>query len=230
MTTGECGYHGEDCGDVHSYINSLTNTSSISDTGLQSREQERAEELLIKLISRDKENGNTTTGWGGLPPYERYILSNGGWNEKIFNDEFSQALGSVDALHDPAVWISGLVALGSSFFETAFIKNPTLLNSESTSKITVLGRYKAYLDLADDIDGNVFNIPTEIYDNLTPDEAWKLNQAFLDEAIARKDTFILASKWAEAVPGSAYYHELQYLFSKGYTISITQYYLIPPNG
>jgi RHS repeat-associated protein len=96
--------------------------------------------------------------------------------------------------------------------------------------ITVLGRYSAYIDVAKDVGGKVFSVPAEIWNKLSAAEQWALNQQFLDDAIARGDTFYLASKWANAPTGSFYRMELEYLFSKGYTLSVYQNYLIPPSA
>ena len=104
--------------------------------------------------------------------------------------------------------------------------------------MTVLGRNPAYLQMAQDIGGasdaeyyvNTLNIPVDQFQALSVNDQWALNQKFLDEAIARGDTFVLASPWSAAVPKSFYLEELKYLFSKGYSISLTQFYLIPPGG
>ncbi len=99
--------------------------------------------------------------------------------------------------------------------------------SEAERGIAVLGRWPFNRDVAKDIGGNYLNIPTKTWESLNEAGRWALNQKWLDVAIARGDRFILASKWAER--GTSYYfQELQYLFSKGYSISTYQNYLIPP--
>jgi hypothetical protein len=98
---------------------------------------------------------------------------------------------------------------------------------EAGKSITVLGRWPLNKQVAEAIGGKYLNIPTATWERLNESGRWALNQKWLDKAIARGDTFILASKWADA--GTSYYFkELQYLFSKGYTISVYQNYLIPP--
>ena len=64
---------------------------------------------------------------------------------------------------------------------------------------------------------------------LSPEEKWEFNKQFLDNAIAKGTTFYLANKWIEAPVGSYFRRELEYLFSKGYTLSVYENYLIPPN-
>ena len=96
--------------------------------------------------------------------------------------------------------------------------------------ITVLGRYPAYINVAKDVEGKIFSVPAEVWNKLSTAEQWALNQQFLDDAIASGDSFYLASKWANAPIGSFFRMELEYLFSKGYTLSLYQNYLIPPSN
>lgn len=60
---------------------------------------------------------------------------------------------------------------------------------------------------------NYFNIPAEEWAQMTPEEQWAANQAFLDAAIARGDTFVFSNDFALA--GSFYEQELQYLEQQG---------------
>lgn len=112
----------------------------------------------------------------------------------------------------------------------ACVANPACEERATTEVehgITVLGRWSANRDVANDIGGKYLNIPMETWDSLDEVGRWALNQQWLDDAIARGDTFILASKFADA--GTSYFfQELQYLFEKGYTMATSQYYLIPP--
>jgi RHS repeat-associated protein len=109
--------------------------------------------------------------------------------------------------------------------------NEVVAVEESVQKgITVLGRYRNYLDVADDVGGNALNVPEEVWDSLnTLEKQWAFNQKFLDDAIARGDYFYLANRWADAKVGTFFRMELDYLFSKGYTLSLYQNYLIPPS-
>ena len=93
--------------------------------------------------------------------------------------------------------------------------------------LAVLGRWPANKEVAKLVGGKYLNIPMETWDKLDEAGRWALNQQWLDDAISRGDTFIMASKWADV--GTSYFHqEMQYLFSQGYTLSLYQNYLIPP--
>ena len=85
--------------------------------------------------------------------------------------------------------------------------------------VTVLGHYPEYVNLAEELNANYFNVPTEEWNALTPSEQWSKNQGFIDEAIARGDQFKLATPLDKARPGSFYEKEIQYLTSKGYQLS-----------
>jgi hypothetical protein len=95
--------------------------------------------------------------------------------------------------------------------------------------VTVLGRNPTYLEVAKDVGGNALNIPQDVWYSMNRAQQWALNQKFLDDAIARGDYFYLASRWADAPTGTFFRQELEYLFSKGYTFSPYQNYLIPPS-
>jgi hypothetical protein len=73
--------------------------------------------------------------------------------------------------------------------------------------------------LAEELNANYFNVPTEEWNALTPTEQWSKNQGFIDEAIARGDQFKLATPLDKVRPGSFYEKEIQYLTSKGYRLS-----------
>jgi hypothetical protein len=101
-------------------------------------------------------------------------------------------------------------------------------DGDPTNEIVVLGRFPDYLQAAKEIGGKTFNVPTATWNALSKAEQWALNQQFLNNAITNGNTFYLASKWSEAVTGSFFRMELEYLFSQGYTLSLYQNYLIPP--
>ena len=92
--------------------------------------------------------------------------------------------------------------------------------------ITVIGRYPANRDLANSIGGNWLNKSMEVWNSMTPEEQWGANKQWLQEAIIRGDVFRLASKLSEAVPGSGYAKELNYLFENNYTVTLDQQYLV----
>jgi hypothetical protein len=97
---------------------------------------------------------------------------------------------------------------------------------------TVIGRYPAYVNLAQDLGANYLNIPLEEWAAMSPAEQWAANQAFLDEAIANGDTFQLATPLEDMTPGSNFAQEAQYLTSPsiGYQLSADGTQLVPPTG
>jgi hypothetical protein len=92
----------------------------------------------------------------------------------------------------------------------------------------VLGRYPEYKQLGEEIGGRIFDIPSEVWDAMSPEERWAANQRFLDRAIARGSEIRLASPAGEAEVGSSYARELQYLESKGYTLGSDGTTMVPP--
>ena len=84
--------------------------------------------------------------------------------------------------------------------------------------MTVLGRYPALVNTANDLRANYLNFVEGSWDKLTDAQRWAVNQRFLDNAIARGDTFKLASLLKQAEPGTYFRRELDYLFSLGYEV------------
>ncbi len=127
-----------------------------------------------------------------------------------------------------AVW-EAIISTG-----VACAMNPTCENKvgEVVSRnVMVLGRYDIhpnYLEVADDVGGTAFSVPSEIWDSLTAVEKLALNQQALDEAAANGTNFYLAHGWESAVEGTGFRWELDYLFNLGYTLSPSQRWLIPP--
>lgn len=85
----------------------------------------------------------------------------------------------------------------------------TSKGSGNGSGVTVIGSYPQYTQLAQKMGANYFSMPAEEWAQMTPAEQWAANQAFLDDAIARGDTFVFSNDFAPA--GSFYEQELQYL-------------------
>jgi RHS repeat-associated protein len=94
------------------------------------------------------------------------------------------------------------------------------------SDTVVLGHYPEYRQAG----GRTFNVPTNVWDAMTPEERWAANQRFLDRAIARGSNFQLATPADEAREGSSYERELQYLQSRGYTVGSGGTTMVPPGG
>jgi RHS repeat-associated protein len=86
---------------------------------------------------------------------------------------------------------------------------------------TVIGRYSTYLEKAKQIGANVLDIPPDEWNALGSRAAqWARNVEFLDEAIARGDSFCLATPFIEGIKdaGSFYQAELIYLLQNGYEL------------
>lgn len=98
---------------------------------------------------------------------------------------------------------------------------------------TVIGKYPIYLEKARQWGANALNIPTQQWNALGSRAAqWAANVRFLDEAIARGDSFRLATPFAQgwAETGTWYKAELIYLLQQGYELVIVngQEWLIKP--
>jgi hypothetical protein len=86
------------------------------------------------------------------------------------------------------------------------------------SGLTVLGSYPNYVNLAEQLGANYFSIPAEQWAQMTATEQWATNQAFLDAAIARGDSFVFSNDFAPA--GSFFEQELAYLQQQGVFLGV----------
>lgn len=91
---------------------------------------------------------------------------------------------------------------------------------------TVLGHYPQYVKVAETIGARTFQIPTKIWNKMTPAQQWGANQKFLDRMILRGDNIRLATPLNQVKPGSFYQKELNYLFDKGYKVSSDGVWLV----
>jgi hypothetical protein len=97
---------------------------------------------------------------------------------------------------------------------------------EATGRIvTVIGRYPDNKNLAEKIGGNFLNTSMKIWDSMTAAEQWERNKQWLQEADIRGDVIRLASPISEAVSGSGYEKELQFLYDIGYKVTWNGTYL-----
>jgi hypothetical protein len=86
--------------------------------------------------------------------------------------------------------------------------------------ITVLGKYPTYVHKANDLKARSFNIPADVWNQMTPDEQWQANMKFLDRAIIRKDKIILSNPVRKINETTGYFKdELEYLLEKGYKLN-----------
>ena len=84
------------------------------------------------------------------------------------------------------------------------------------------------LALSAKIGARRFNVPTWVWNKISPAEQWAANQRFLDRTIARGDEIILATPAGQARDGSFFARELTYLAGKGYTPSADGLRMLPP--
>jgi hypothetical protein len=105
--------------------------------------------------------------------------------------------------------------------------------STTVKQVMVLGRYDispSYLEVANDVDGRVFSVPTEIWDTMSPAQKLAANIGALDQAISEHTQFFLSHGWSDANKGTGFRAELDYLFEKGFSLAPSQKWLIPPAG
>ncbi len=98
--------------------------------------------------------------------------------------------------------------------------------AEATDKIvTVIGRYDANKILAEKIGANWLDTSMKVWKIMSPAERWERNKQWIQEAVIRGDVFQLASKITEALPGTGFAKELEYLFGIGYRVTTNGNYL-----
>ena len=87
-----------------------------------------------------------------------------------------------------------------------------------TASITVLGRYPKYIQMAQDLKARLFNYPTNIWNQLTLNQQYRLNMEFLKVAADRGQEILLSANAYSAPRASAFASEINYLLSRGYRI------------
>ena len=101
--------------------------------------------------------------------------------------------------------------------------NPKKLISDvadvAAPRTTVLGKYPKYINDANDIGGNKFDIPTEVWNNMTDAEKWTANKKFLDRAINRGDDIMLSTPFDPEKTTGYFRKEVDYLMSQGYKLN-----------
>ena len=84
--------------------------------------------------------------------------------------------------------------------------------------ITVLGHYPQYVELAQSLGANHFNLAPEVWEAMSPADRWAANRAVLDAAAARGDEIRLATPLREGP--SIFRDELEYMSDTyGYEVS-----------
>lgn len=83
----------------------------------------------------------------------------------------------------------------------------------------MLGHFPQYLEAGAKAGARVFDVPTAIWNKMNPGAQWVANQKFLDRAISRGATLLLATDPSKIKPGSFLEREVKYLQSKGYRLA-----------
>ena len=100
--------------------------------------------------------------------------------------------------------------------------------AKRTTGETVLGSYPEYVKLSDDLNARRFEIPLDAWNKMSEAEKWAANKKFLDRTINKGDAIILSNDAHKAKPGSYFSREIDYLKSKGYTLSDDGLSFTPP--
>ena len=99
--------------------------------------------------------------------------------------------------------------------------------AKRTTGETVLGSYPEYVKLSDDLNARRFEIPLDVWEKMTDAERWAANQKFLDRTINKGDVVTLSNDARKAKAGSYFEKEIEYLKSKGYSVSEDGFRLTP---
>jgi RHS repeat-associated protein len=208
-------------------IYKITGGSRVFDSGTQSYVWREYKELVgFSYEQPDK------TEDGGCPP-----------GMKCEYDEKGN-IKRADPIHDPdklppsynaniqlgynilkGVAIGASSEIGGYFIGRTFFWALNAIRAAQAAKaatITVLGRYPAYLNLANHLGANKLNLPKGVQ------WTWEINQKFLDDAIVRGDKFVLSSNGFFAEAGTVFEREINYLISKGYQIAEDGMSMIKP--
>ena len=103
-----------------------------------------------------------------------------------------------------------------------------LVNKKPKNRTATLGRYPAYVELGEQNGSQIFQIPTEIWNSMTPEEQWAANQQFLEEMINNEAYFNLATPpYAPDNVNTFFEKEINFLLNNGYQMGINGIWLLP---
>ena len=92
----------------------------------------------------------------------------------------------------------------------------------------VIGEFPDYVLKAQEIGAGYFDVGNWAYQFLTGmDEAWSVNQAFLQDAIAKGAEFVLATPIGDMSANGVFVQEVGYILSQGYVLNAAGTKLIP---
>jgi hypothetical protein len=139
-------------------------------------------------------------------------------------------------LHPDSTVLDRSLAGGSltiNVFSAGLLPNlgPFLVRSGGNlvRSVSVIGHYPDYIQLAEKLGANRFNIPGNVWDKMTEVQRWTANRKFLDRAVRRGDIFELATPLEKIRPGSYLEKEINYLLEQGYQLSTDGTKLLPPS-
>lgn len=107
-------------------------------------------------------------------------------------------------------------------------RNLKLVKNKPKNEIATLGRFPEYVEMGEKNGTQLFQIPTEIWDSMTPEERWAANQKFLDDMIRNGAFFNLATPpYAPDNFNSYFEKEINYLLNNRYQMGINGAWLLP---
>jgi hypothetical protein len=80
----------------------------------------------------------------------------------------------------------------------------------------VIGHYPGYVQAGEAIGAQFFEVPTAVWDKMSPVAQWAANQKFLDRGIAQGAEFVMATRREDIRAGTALAKEVSYLLDNGY--------------
>ncbi len=97
-----------------------------------------------------------------------------------------------------------------------------------------IGHWPDYIDMARFLGTQPFDVPLSVWEKMNPAEKWAANERFLEQAIARGDSFFLSTplrslQKINRLTGeeTGFWKEIQYLILKGYRLSSDGRFLVP---
>jgi RHS repeat-associated protein len=88
--------------------------------------------------------------------------------------------------------------------------------SKSKQGLRVIGHYPDYITAAKNLNARFFSVPEKFWKAMSQAQRWTANKKFLDRAMNRKESFLLATPRDKIRRGSDLEREVEYLLEKGY--------------
>ena len=105
-------------------------------------------------------------------------------------------------------------------FVAANTADSVLAPAKRTTGQTVLGKFPDYVNMSESLTARRFEIPTKIWNKMSPAEQWAANKKFLDRTISRGDDILLSNPVKNLDEVDGYFRrELDYLINQGYRLT-----------